>query len=96
MKNLLRDINKITFYAIGNDFLYQEYAQLYEVYVNLKIDSDQEMRNMLKLFNTTLANALEYKEQSFAMFLESYAAKYDPLKPRVMQALTESFVKANL
>ena len=62
MRNLLKDINSLAFHAIGNDFVFHEWSQLYEVYVNLKIDKDKRVRNMVNLFNTTLRNALEYKE----------------------------------
>ena len=52
---------------------------------------------MVEKFHPNLKNALHnFASQSNHMYIESHAAQYDPLKPRVMQGLTESFLRANL
>lgn len=43
-----------------------------------------------------MLNSLQNYHLDSQMYLETHSALYDPLKPRVMQGLTESFVRANL
>ena len=84
IRNLVTDINKLQFHIIGNDLFYSEMSQLNECYVNLKVSQNEEIRSMTELFNKELKNACDNNEQSMGMYMENSAAKYDPLKPRVM------------
>ena len=62
----------------------------------MKTSKDKAIPAMFANFNETLLNSLENYHQDSQLYVETHAAKYDPLKPRVMQGLTESFTRANL
>ena len=67
-----------------------------EIFTNLRVNKDDRLRGMINLFNPELRNACENSDITTQGYLESTAGDYDPVRPRVMTALTESFIKADL
>lgn len=90
--------NLMSFDMIQNELTFEEFNKLYDAYVNLKFSEVKELRKMqAQLFtNEALVRAFETKSFAEQQFHESYAAGYDPIKPRVMGGVTESLVKVDL
>ena len=68
---------------------------LFNVYANLKFAKDERMRE-LNFKNKTLLVAMENKAQSQSRYEEDSHANYDPLKPRIMGALSEALTRSDL
>ena len=68
---------------------------LFDVYSNLKFAKDEQMRK-LNFKNKALLTALELNSMDRARYEEGEAARYDPLKPRILGALAEALTKSDL
>jgi hypothetical protein len=98
VKDCLDRVNDMHFDIVNNELNYREFNQLYDAYVNLKFSEVPELRTLWKnsFTDETLRLALEHRYMVDSSYIENGSAKYDPIKPRVMGAFTESLVKANL
>ena len=95
---LLERIDSIGFDIVANELNYDEYTTLSDAYQNLKYSEAKALRNLWtqSFSNQNIRGAFEYSETILTQYPEAEAAKYDPLKPRVIGGVTESLVKANL
>ena len=98
IKNLVRRVDSYNFDVITNELKYDEYEMLYDCWVNLKYSEVEQLRAVASrsFKNQSLKGAMENREATLLLYEESHAAKYDPVRPRVIQGLTESFIKADL
>lgn len=93
---LLDRINAMNFDLIGHELEFGEFDQLYDAYVALKLSDIDELKELgkAKFTNQSLVGAFEQREFSEYMFPETFAGKYDPLKPRVLTGLAQSLLKS--
>jgi len=98
VSSLLDRINSMHFDIIHNELTFNEFEQLYDCYVNLKYSEVKQLRDLWQssYSDESLRRAFEQRDVALTVYPETYAAKYDPIKPRVMSAFTESLVKADL
>ena len=91
-------LDNMGFDIISHEVKFDELQILYHAYVNLKYSEDEALRGIWarSFTNESLRGALEHMEATEHVYDESNAAKFDPLKPKVLAGLTESLVKANL
>ena len=88
----------MNFDVISNELTFTEFEQLFDAYVNLKYSEVKSLRDLSKTAfkDESLRRAFEQQEIAKATYDEQYAAQYDPIKPRVLGAFTQSLVRANL
>ena len=86
------------FDIISHELKFDEVNILYDGYVNLRYSEDSDLQDIWarSFTNESLRGALELFTVTEHTYKESEAAKYDPLKPKVMAGLTESLIKADL
>ena len=91
-------LDSMGFDIISHELKFDEVNILYDGYVNLKYSEDSDLQDIWarSFTNESLRGALELFTVTEHTYKESEAAKYDPLKPKVMAGLTESLIKADL
>lgn len=98
VRELVARVDSLNFDVITNELKFDEFEQLYDAYSNLKFSEVKEMRDIFasSFKNQSLKGAFENYESTKIFYEEGHAAKYDPVKPRVIGGLTESLIKADL
>ena len=83
-------INSMKFDIIQNELNFTEFEQLYDSYVNMKYSSVEELRDLWQNSFKDESLRSAFDKQSFAknFYPEHHAAKFDPIKPRVIGAFT--------
>jgi len=98
VKDILVRLNSMNFDVISNELTFREFDQLYDAYVNLKHSEVKSMRDLwlTSFSDESLRRAFDLREMAQLNYAENESANYDPIKPRVLGAFTESLARANL
>lgn len=90
MDQIVSEIDALQFDRIDKDLSHDEFNRLLEVNQVFNLSNNFNFKNsdLLAAFSATELNQTRY--------FESQAAGYDPLKPKIVSALAQSFTKANV
>jgi len=88
----------MNFDVISNELTYREFDILFDAYVNLKHSEVKSLRDLWAsaFKDESLRRAFEQRDLAQKNYPEQWSAEFDPIKPRVLGAFTQSLVHANL
>ena len=87
-----QSLDDLTFDITKNELNFTEQQMIFDIQANLKFSEDDELRKLV-FTNQSLLAMFENKHMNYE---EEQAARYDPIKPRVMGALSSALTQSNL